>query len=200
MYAKVVNLRIELRSARRGLSAEQQEEHALAVSAHLLCSNVFSSATCVAVYFSSDGEVDLAPVIEKLHSDGIKLVAPRIEGLEMAFFPFNPSDTLLENQWGIKEPEVGISIEEAEMSVALVPLVAFTEDGDRLGRGKGFYDRYFTVGDTLLIGIGHEIQRVDSIERNTWDRRLDAVVTEKGWDICSSRAAACIQHACGDSK
>ena len=200
MNANVVNLRNELRSARRSLSAEQQGEHALAVSAHLLRSRAFSSATCVAVYFSSDGEVDLARVIEKLHSVGIKLVAPRIEGMEMEFFPFDPAETLSENQWGISEPEIGNSIEEAEMSVALVPLVAFTDDGDRLGRGKGFYDRFFTHGHTLLIGIGHEIQRVDSIERKTWDRRLDAVVTEKGWRICSTRADAFLQQRCGDSR
>ena len=195
-----MSLRTELRSKRRGLSAEQQKEHALAVSAHLLRSTVFSSATCVAVYFSSDGEVDLSPVIKKLHSLGIKLVAPRIEGLEMEFLPFKPSETLKENHWGIKEPEVGICVDKAEMSVALVPLVAFTDEGDRLGRGKGFYDRYFNVGDTLLIGVGHEIQRVDSIERKAWDRRLDAVVTEKGWRICSSRVGACLRQACGASK
>lgn len=160
---------------------------------------MFTSATCVAVYLSSDGELDLSPVIEKLHSLEIKLVAPRIEGMKMSFFPFNPSETLLENDWGIKEPEVGTCVEAAEMSVALVPLVAFTDEGDRLGRGKGFYDRYFNAGDTLLIGIGHEIQRVDSIETNTWDRRLDAVVTEKGWRICSSRADAILQPECGVS-
>ena len=195
-----MSVRNELRSARRGLSAEKQREHALAVREHLLGSNVFTSATCVAVYFSSDGEVDLSPVIEELHLVGTKLVAPRIEGMEMEFLPFDTSNTLTENRWGIKEPGVGTRVDKAEMSVALVPLVAFTDDGDRLGRGKGFYDRYFSVGDTLLIGIGHEIQRVDSIERKTWDRRLDAVVTERGWRICTSRAGACLQQACGDSK
>ena len=195
-----MSLRKQLRSARRRLSAEQQEKHALAVSSHLLRSKVITSATCVAVYFSSDGEVDLSPVIEKLHAVGTKLVAPRIRGTEMEFLPFDLYEELAENQWGIKEPKVGTHVEEIEMSVALVPLVAFTDEGDRLGRGKGFYDRYFNSVDALLIGIGHEIQRVDSIERNPWDRRLDALVTEKGWKLCSCRAAAILQQEAGDSK
>ena len=194
-----MNLRNELRSARRSLSANQQEVHALAVSAHLLHSNLFESATCVAVYFCSDGEVDLSPVIEKLHSVGIKLVAPKVEGMEMEFVSFDPSETLSQNQWGIREPETGMSVQETEMSVALVPLVAFTDEGDRLGRGKGFYDRYFNGDETLLIGIGHELQKLDSIERNAWDRRLDAVVTERGWRICSPRAKARLVLNSGDN-
>ena len=112
--------------------------------------------------------------------------------MEMEFLSFIPSETLRQNQWGIREPETGIRVEETEMSVALVPLVAFTDEGDRLGRGKGFYDRYFNGDETLLIGIGHELQKLDSIERNPWDRRLDAVVTERGWRICSPRAEACL--------
>lgn len=184
-----MNLRKELRSARRSLSVEQQEDHATAIKTHLLRSNLFKSVTCAAVYLCSDGEVDLRPVIEKLHTDGIKLVAPRIDDSDMRFLPFNPSDTLPQNRWGIREPEDEICTEETEMSVALVPLVAFTEQGDRLGRGKGFYDRYFKGRKTLLVGIGHELQRVESLESKPWDCRLDAVVTEKGWRICSRRAA-----------
>lgn len=152
-------------------------------------SNLFDSAVCVAVYLSNDGEVDLSPVIEKLYTVGVKLVAPRIDSSDMRFLPFTPSDTLSQNQWGIREPDGATYTEETQMSVALVPLVAFTERGDRLGRGKGFYDRYFSRGETMLVGIGHELQRVVSLERKPWDRPLDAVVTEKGWRVCSHRAA-----------
>ena len=187
-----MNLREELRSARRSLSVKQQEDHATAISEHLLRSDLFDSARCVAVYLSSDGEVDLSPVIEKLHSAGIKLVAPRIDGSDMRFLPFSPSDTVSRNQWGIREPKDEVPAEEAEMSVALVPLVAFTERGDQLGRGRGFYDRYFMGRETLLVGIGHELQRVESLQQKPWDRRLDAVVTENGWRICSRRTKVCI--------
>lgn len=193
-----MNLRKELRNARRSLSADQQEEHAAAVSEHLLRSNLFVSASCVAVYLCSDGEVDLSPVIDELYSRGVKLVAPRIEGSEMRFLPFNPSETHSQNQWGIREPKIGAHVDETEMSVALVPLVAFTDEGNRLGRGKGFYDRYFNGDETLLIGIGHELQRVESMETKAWDRRLDAVVTERGWRICSCRAKASLAPKSGD--
>lgn len=193
-------MRNELRSARRSLSNEQQKEHAVAVCEHLLQSNLFTSASCVAVYLCNDGEVDLSPIIEKLHMDGVKLVAPRIDGLEMQFLPYKPSEALEVNRWDIREPVSGNHVEEIEMSSALVPLVAFTDQGDRLGRGKGFYDRYFGGRHTLLIGIGHELQRVESLESNSWDRRLDAVVTETGWRICSHRAEACLTLESGNSR
>ena len=132
--------------------------------------------------------------------DGVKLVAPRIDGLEMQFLPYKPSEALEVNRWDIREPVSGNHVEEIEMSSALVPLVAFTDQGDRLGRGKGFYDRYFGGRHTLLIGIGHELQRVESLESNSWDRRLDAVVTETGWRICSHRAEACLTLESGNSR
>lgn len=193
-------MRNELRNARRSLSVDQQKEHAVAVSEHLKRSSLVTSAACVAVYLCNDGEVDLGPIIEKLDADGINLVAPRIEGSDMRFLPFKPAATLRENRWGIREPEEVSHSDEIEMSIALVPLVAFTAEGDRLGRGKGFYDRYFNGRNTLLIGIGHELQRVESIDSKPWDRRLDAVVTEKGWQICSHRAKACLMLESEDSR
>ena len=194
-----MNLRARLRSARRGLSSELQQAHTAAICEHLLCSNLFNSVTCVAVYLSSDGEVDLNPVIEKLHAGGIKMAAPRIDEAKMSFMWFDPSETLVLNKWGIREPIAETCVPQTAITVALVPLVAFTDNGDRLGRGKGYYDRYFKDSEAFLVGIGHDLQRVESLEQKAWDRRLDAVVTESGWRVYSRRAEAYLVLAAGNS-
>ncbi len=194
-----MKLRTRLRTARRSLSSELQQAHAAAIGEHLLCSNLFDSATCVAVYLSNDGEVDLSAVIEKLHSGGTKLVAPRIDEAEMLFMSFDPSEALSLNKWGIREPIADTCVVQTEITVALVPLVAFSDDGDRLGRGKGYYDRYFKDSEAFLIGIGHDLQKVESLEQKAWDRRLDAVVTESGWRVYSHRAEAYLVLEAGNS-
>ena len=184
----LLNLRSELRHARRSLSTQVQDAHAAAVCKHLLSSSVFDSASCVAVFFSDDGEVDLSAVIAQLHANRIKLTAPRVASRSMSFVRFAPADTMVINQWGIREPQGRFVVDRHALDVALVPLVAFTDAGVRLGRGGGYYDRYFVAGDTLLIGVAHELQRVAQLETKSSDRRLDVVVTETGWRLCSKRA------------
>ena len=149
MSVDVVSLRKDLREARRNLSESFQRAHATAVAKHLLASNLFENTQNVAVYLSCDGEVSLNPVIERLHSAEVPLVAPRIDGEYMAFFSIEPNMELARNRWGIQEPTGEQFVAAKDLSVALVPLVAFTADGDRLGRGGGYYDRYFADATTL---------------------------------------------------
>lgn len=188
-----VKLRTELRDARRGLSLQRQAKHAAAIARHLLDSNLFSEKKVIAVYLCNDGEVNLSATIEGLHERGHSLVAPRMKaGGYMAFYELERFVSLETNAWGISEPRATNSVESESLDVALVPLVAFTDAGDRLGRGGGYYDRYFQHCDTFMVGIGHELQRVPTLTPHRWDKSLDAVVTEKGWRLCSGRAKTCL--------
>ncbi len=144
---------------------------------------------CVAVYLSNDGEVDLQPTIERLRSKSISIVVPRIDDREMSFVAFERDAALKRNKWRIAEPQNrAANVECDEIDIALIPLVGFNDAGDRLGRGGGYYDRYFDTSDGLLIGIAHELQRVPNLRPQAWDRQLDVIVTENGWRLCTSRS------------
>ncbi len=74
------------------------------------------------------------------------------------------------------------------MDLVLIPLVGFDADGNRLGMGAGFYDRTFAFlqqnkrpTKPYLLGIAYEIQKIDQIIAETWDVRLDGIVTEKNF-------------------
>ena len=91
------------------------------------------------------------------------------------------------NRFGIDEPDVPESdwIAASELDLALLPLVGFDEDCNRLGVGGGYYDRSFafSVGVPLgqrpfLVGLGYELQRVPQLHPERWDVPLDTVVTE----------------------
>lgn len=188
MTESALALRKRLRDARRRISNETQSVHANEVCLYLLNSTIFENNSCTAVYLSNDGELDLAPVVGNLHAKDIKVAVPRISSREMNFVQLTKDASLETNKWQICEPKNTPNIGCEEIDVVLMPLVAFTSSGDRLGRGGGYYDRYFANCDAIRIGIAHELQKVDSLDPKPWDLKLDAVVTEVGWHLCSSRA------------
>ena len=142
----------------------------------------------MALYLSNDGEVNLKSVFDALHSRSIQLAVPLVEERNMSFVVFDPEAEMEKNQWGIEEPRLRTMVDRKDMDLALVPLVAFADTGDRMGRGGGYYDRYFENDDTVLVGIAYDLQRQEPFATNPWDRRLDAVVTESGWTLCSDRS------------
>lgn len=104
-------------------------------------------------------------------------------------FPGNLNDNSMsfysKENWDFKNLNIGIGLEsltdakEVVPDVLVIPGLAFTKDGCRLGRGKGFYDRYLTNFTGLKIGVCFECQIYDQLPTNEHDQRLDWLITEK---------------------
>lgn len=106
------------------------------------------------------------------------LALPRIEGETMRFFRVRSRDDLVVGPFGILQPAVGEEITEGDL--VIVPGVAFTRAGARLGRGKGFYDRWLEGRGVLKLGVCFSAQVVEAVPREGHDVRMDGVVTEVG--------------------
>ncbi|MDU8942298.1 5-formyltetrahydrofolate cyclo-ligase [Ovoidimarina sediminis] len=108
---------------------------------------------------------------------------PVIEGagLPLTFHRWRPGCALIDGPFGACVPA---EAEEVVPRVLIVPLVAFDDDGGRLGYGGGFYDRTLerlkARGPVLAVGFAYEAQRAEALPREATDQRLDAVVTEAG--------------------
>ncbi len=98
----------------------------------------------------------------------------------------------LPGQWEAYSPQSGVEIyqplptqdlvDPAQIGVILVPGLGFSRRGSRLGRGKGFYDRYLkSVPSALRIGVGFHEQLIESIPEDTWDETIDAILTDQEW-------------------
>ena len=92
------------------------------------------------------------------------------------------------NRFGIQEPACSPRhwVRAWQLDLILLPLVAFDESGNRLGMGGGFYDRSLAYRQSRthsrrprLIGLAHELQRVEQLATNSWDIPLDMIATEK---------------------
>ncbi len=188
------SLRTKLRAARRRLSPHQQRLAAIALSRRLHRDPNFRRARHIAFYLANDGEIDLLPLLRR-QTGNKTFYLPLLsesrrpwEATRLLFQPWDPSDkTLTKNRYGIFEPAyTPRKLKAANMlDLVLLPLVGFDQQGNRLGMGKGYYDRTFARRSSSwrqpkLLGIAHACQEVTSLPHAEWDVPLDGVVTDKG--------------------
>jgi 5-formyltetrahydrofolate cyclo-ligase len=127
----------------------------------------------VALFAPLWDEVQLQGLIDDL---SCRVVLPRVEGDDMEFFDYTPTD-LKEGSFGIMEPQGQKPCPASDIDLMVVPGVAFTKEGERLGRGKGFYDRYLSREGFrgFCIGVGYKHQLLDSLPTEPHDRQMDMV-------------------------
>lgn len=101
---------------------------------------------------------------------------PRCEGGTLSFRPVSALSELAPGRFGIREPVAGTAL--AHLDLIVVPGLAFTAEGSRLGRGAGFYDRFLSTipATTVKIGVCFEFQKVSEVPQESHDVKMDAVV------------------------
>lgn len=200
MLAKACDLdKKEIRKKIKLLCLQHLEEFAeksSLVCKKILASQQFQSASEIYAYMALPDEVDLTDVIKKALLDGKKVALPKIiskdDGI-MEFFYLNPQKTLSEQTWdgayGILEPDVSRpALPDSDSKILiLVPGRAFTKKGDRLGRGKGYYDRFLsnvllrcarndgTLPNVTLAGVCFDFQIKKSLPMDDRDIKMDMI-------------------------
>ena len=184
-------LRKKIRAKRRALSPLEQRQHSSAMAAQLCNSALYRNSKRIALYLQNDGEIDPSPVIaaaDRHHKKCyLPVLRPRFQH-GLWFAEQRSGEQLQPNRFGIDEPHPHRRriIPPWGLDLILLPLIAFDENGNRLGMGGGFYDATLAYlkqrkvwHKPKLIGIAHEIQKVKKLQTNPWDVPLNAVVTEK---------------------
>ena len=147
----------------------------------------YRDAQRVAVYFAVNGEIGLDPVIDHALAAGKQVYLPNLDQQSLRFSPYFREQRMRINKFRLPEPDVGddAMLQPAQLELVLAPLVVFDERRNRIGMGGGFYDRSFAmrkdpeVLQPVLVGVAHELQKVDEILPEDWDVRLDMFVTDK---------------------
>jgi 5-formyltetrahydrofolate cyclo-ligase len=135
-----------------------------------------AEASVIALFASLPDEPQTTEIIKHLALTK-RIVLPRINGSEMEFYDI--SEGLKWGAFGIMEPIAITPINPAEIDVMIVPGVAFTRSGARLGRGKGFYDKYLSLKGfrAHTIGVCYPCQVVEHILTEEHDIIIDKIVT-----------------------
>ena len=172
-------IRRTMRERRRALTPEERTAAAEAVCAKLAA---LDRRPPIAVYLASPQEIDLSPFIRRMLTAGTKVVAPRWNGetYDLAVLKGLTDAHLWKGPMGILEPAEAEIAPPKNVGTWLVPGLAFTRDGKRLGYGGGWYDRLLAEAsaDAPRYGIAHGFQIVDDLPSEPHDIRLTGVIDD----------------------
>jgi 5-formyltetrahydrofolate cyclo-ligase len=139
-------------------------------------------ARTVGLYAALGAEVGTAALHEALRARGVVVAYPVVapHAAPMRFARVDVAATLVRGPYGVPAPRDGSpEVRPEELDAVVVPLVAFDEACQRIGRGRGHYDRTLPALSCVTIGLAYEAQRVGAVAADPWDVRLDAIVTER---------------------
>jgi 5-formyltetrahydrofolate cyclo-ligase len=175
-------IRREVKQAVLALSAAEREAQSQRVCEQIKVLIAEYNPATVALFSPLPDEVDITPLVADV---GCRVVLPRVGDMadgtpEMEFFDYDAKG-LSAGAYGIMEPQDGEPCRAEEIDLMVVPGVAFAEDGRRLGRGKGYYDRYLSRAEfrAFTVGVCYGCQLRDDIPAEPHDKKVDMVVVAK---------------------
>jgi 5-formyltetrahydrofolate cyclo-ligase len=152
----------------------------------------FHKAKSIGAFASTDGEINTYSLLEGILSSGKNLYLPRVvkDKTHFDFYPVTNLKIMQPGAFGILEPTGTKAADWAELDLVLVPGLAFDRHGNRLGFGKGYYDRVLPLlrKSTLIVGLAYSFQMVDEVPVSTEDVPVKALLSEKGFSHCDKKA------------
>lgn len=140
---------------------------------------LFRQASCIALYYSIPGEVQTAGFLEKWFEKK-QLLLPLVVGDDLRLLPYKGKESLQPGAFGIPEPiDTEATVPESAVDLIIVPGVAFDRQLNRMGRGKGYYDRLLSTLQAPKIGICFNFQLQNNIPVEPFDKKMDLIITEK---------------------
>jgi 5-formyltetrahydrofolate cyclo-ligase len=169
-----------MRLWRGSLSAAERERRSALVTSSLLDLGELCQAGMVFAFASFGSEVGTDGLLAELERRGVSLALPFVDGSEMAAGTYRLGDELVATSYGPLEPATRRVVDPSDIEAVVVPGLAFDRQGERLGSGQGYYDRYLAglAPAVPLVGIGFSEQLVEAVPVAPGDIALDLVVTD----------------------
>lgn len=189
--AEKSQLRADSRARRRALSPEVRSTLSARAAAALAQSEIFSRARTIALYAAFQDEADPGALEDAARRQGAAVAYPRVEGTELRFHVSARADLRPGMKYEILEPALAAPFVAVHtIDLFIVPGLAFSQRGERLGYGRGYYDRVIRFARSgafpptgLAVGFGFQCQVVEALPQSPYDERLDAIVTEDGLNL-----------------
>lgn len=134
----------------------------------------------IALYMALDNEVNLDSLIIRLIKAGKVIAIPKVENDSLTFYQIkNINDcNYSSNKFKIREPISGTAIKKEDIEIIIIPGLAFDKNNNRLGRGKGYYDKYLKGTSCYKIGVAFDEQLFDDIPHDENDIKMDEIITD----------------------
>ena len=181
-------LRKALRARRRGVPMVERKRAAFQLARAVERSGWLRPGRRIGLYLPLAEEIDTQPLLDLALQHRCRIFVPRVTDYRRHRMQFLPHDgTLQRGRYGILEPRGGIARSARSLDVIFMPLVGFDAQGNRVGMGKGYYDRALAFlhhrrnwRRPVLVGLAFACQQVDALPARAHDVPLDHIVTEAG--------------------
>lgn len=168
-------LRKELIAKRKKMTDEEFSKKSLHICNRLLNNSQYLKSKVIYCYYSVNKEVDLLPFIKQALEDGKIIAFPKVKGQNIDFFEVKSLEELEPGYFNIPEPPETTPAPKGDLII--VPGVAFSKKGERLGYGGGFYDRFLEHHKVYTIGVAYDFQIMNSLPTEEHDRKLNEIIS-----------------------
>lgn len=177
-------LRQALRQRLAAIPAEERHSRSMGACTRLFGTEEYRSAGTIMIYLSTPQEVDTGPIALQAWADGKRVAAPQVSWEQRRMIPIeirSLTSGLQDDAMGIRQPIEGPPTPISEIDLIIVPGLGFDEKGNRLGRGRGFYDRFLAHRDLRAVtcALAFEDQLVEAVPEDENDMRVTMLITEK---------------------
>ncbi|EMY4797822.1 5-formyltetrahydrofolate cyclo-ligase [Bacillus cereus group sp. Bc002] len=184
MREEKLRLRKQIIEHMNSLSKERYTTLSEQIAFSLYEQKEWAEAKTIGITLSMENEVNTYPIIEKAWEEGKKVVVPKCnkEARTMSFRKISNFDQLETVYMNLREPIPAFTeeVNADEIDLQIVPGVAYTERGERIGYGGGYYDRYLMHYKGKTLSLAYSFQMVDHIPIEPFDKNVEKIITEKG--------------------
>ncbi len=171
------DIRLRIRAHKSLLSAEEKILAAERAFEQLASHAAFLMAENILMYHSLPDELSTHSFIDRWASRK-KFFLPRVNGVNLDILPYDRT-SLRMGAFHIEEPQGDETADINDIELIVVPAVAYDASGNRVGRGKGYYDRLLARTKATRIGIAYDFQIVDHIDAESHDAPVDFIITDR---------------------
>ena len=172
-------VRKQIRELKRAVPLEEKILRSEGIMRQVEALPAFQQATTVLLYWSMADEVQTHAFVEKWYKDKV-LLLPCVDGDDLRLRQYTgPECMVAGEQFGIGEPTGEEIMNLDAVELIMVPGVAFDRMGNRMGRGRGFYDRLLkSTPNAMKVGVAFDFQLLDSVPTEPHDVKMDKVIVE----------------------
>src|SRR5476651_2557574 len=181
LHAQKSALRKQIHTVLHKISPAARTAASAQICSRLKEQEFWKNAASVLFFAPLPGEADLWQLLEETLAAGKTVALPRFDAAEQSYVACrvqNLRGEIVTGHFGVREPHTGcVEIPLGRLDLALVPGVAFDLNGNRLGRGKGFYDRLLADVRGVKCGIAFDEQVVEEVPAEQTDVPVDFILT-----------------------
>lgn len=170
-------LRREIREKKRTMSEEEIVSRSERLGEMFASTEAYKNAKSIYGYLPYNQEVRTVSILQKAIADGKRVAVPKVYGDTMKFLWLDDLTQVEKSEMGIPEPIADAPVADDPTALVLMPGVAFTENGDRMGYGGGYYDRFLAAEpDHPTVALCYAFQMVETLPTEEFDIPVDLVL------------------------